>query len=66
VNLGIEINIPYFNRQSYLELSSSVLLKYIDLTFTTERRDGLILYSHNKLIEFDFIISIRNKIIEIM
>jgi hypothetical protein len=64
--LEIEITIPHFNRQSYLELKSLVLINNIDLTFTTERRNGLILYSNNKLNEFDFIISIRNKIIEIM
>ncbi len=66
MNLEIEITVPYFHRQSYLELNSFVVIKYIDLTLTSERRNGLILYSENKLTEFYFIVSIRNRTIEIM
>lgn len=66
VNLEVSITVPRFNRQSYLELSSSIFIKYIDLTFISERRNGLILYSYNKLTEFEFIISIQNKILQIM
>jgi len=66
INLEIEITIPYLNRQSYFVLNSSDVIKYIDLTFTTESRYGLIFYTENKLTEFHLIISIRNKILELM
>lgn len=66
INLEIEITRPRFNRQSYLEFPSLILIKSIDLIITTERRNGLIFYSYNKSSEFEFIICIQNKIIQIM
>jgi hypothetical protein len=65
IHLEIQITIPHFNRQSYLVLNSSDVIKYIDLTLTTERRDGFILYIENKSAEFNLMISLRNKILEL-
>jgi hypothetical protein len=66
LNLEIHITIPYFNRQSYFQLKSLTSIKYFDLTFATERQNGLVFYSNDKLKEFYFIISIRNQFINIM
>ncbi|CAF1289873.1 unnamed protein product [Adineta steineri] len=64
-NEKIEINFPHFNRQSYFEINSLTLIKYIELIFATEHTSGLLLYSNDKLKEFHFIVSIRNQIIDI-
>ncbi|CAF3381609.1 unnamed protein product [Rotaria socialis] len=71
-NERFDVTIPHFNRQSYFELktylstkSSDNQLLRIDLIFASEHHNGLLLYSDDKLTEFYFIISIRNKILDI-
>lgn len=62
----IDITIPYFNRQSYVELNPLDPIQSIDIIFTTERRHGLIFYWEKKSRGFYWIISIRNKILELV
>ncbi len=65
LNSEIQINYPHFTGQSYLQVKTSQLINSIDLTFATEHHNGLLLYCDDKSREFYFIISIRNKIIDI-
>ena len=69
---GFEVTIPHFNRQSYFELKFQISTKpsenqllRIDLIFASEHQNGLLLYADDKLTEFYFIISIRNRILDI-
>jgi len=64
-NSEIQINFPHFTGQSYLQVKTSQPINSIDLTFATEHHNGLLLYCDDKSREFYFIISIRNKIIDI-
>ncbi|CAF3324637.1 unnamed protein product [Rotaria sp. Silwood1] len=71
-NEKFNVTIPHFNRQSYFELKTQLSTKHsdnqllrIDLIFASEHHNGLLLYADDKLTEFYFIISIRNKILDI-
>ncbi|CAF3750071.1 unnamed protein product [Adineta steineri] len=71
-NEKFQITFPHFNRQSYFELKLQISTKHtdnqllrIDLIFASEHHNGLLLYADDKLTEFYFIISIRNKILDI-
>ncbi|CAF0752008.1 unnamed protein product [Adineta ricciae] len=71
-NERFEVTIPHFNRQSYFELKFQIATKpnenqllRIDLIFASEHQNGLLLYADDKLTEFYFIISIRNRILDI-
>ena len=66
IHSEIDITIPYFNRQSYVELNPLDPIQSIDIIFTTERRHGLIFYWEKKSRGFYWIISIRNKILELV
>lgn len=66
INVEIDITIPQFNRQSYLELNPLETIRSIDLIFTSERRHGLIFYWEKKSREFYWIIALRNRVLELM
>ncbi|CAF3792017.1 unnamed protein product [Adineta steineri] len=71
-NERFQITFLHFNRQSYSQLKLQISTKHtdnqllrIDLIFASEHHNGLLLYADDKLTEFYFIISIRNKILDI-